>query len=261
VRPLAPDAAVSRTIPGSGIELLEEIGRGGMGTVWKAHDRRANRYVAVKFLSSDAGGETARIRFEREARSLAKLRHPGIVEVFELGGEGESLYIVMELAPGRPLSDRIPLPVDRALSVALQIAEAVAHAHAQGIVHRDLKPANILVDDRGGVKVADFGIARAFTPDEESDPRLTRTGEILGTPRYIAPEVFDGAPPDPRIDVYALGILLREMVETPRKGAEAVLLPGTLRPIVARATAQNPVERYAEAGELALDLWRASRRR
>ncbi len=253
-----PPALPVPLMPGGGIEILELIGRGGMGTVWKGRDRRRERFVAVKFLDAPEGDRTARLRFEREARSLARLDHPGIVSVFDFVCEGDSCSIVMEFVDGRPLSELLPVDSERALALTIRIAEAVAHAHAKGIVHRDLKPANVLVAEDGRVKIADFGIARAVVPDPSTDSKLTRTGEFLGTPRYMAPEVLDGAAPDPRIDVYSIGVLLREMIEPTRPGQPRSPLPAVIDRVVARATAVDARGRYSDAGAMLPDLWRAA---
>jgi serine/threonine-protein kinase len=245
------DAPVAPALVG-GLELLDEIGRGGMGTVYRARDPRLDRIVAVKFLPPELAASPAfHERLEREARALARLAHPNVVAVHELGREDEAPYIVMEYVEGRPLSELLPLSPERALDVALQVASALAAAHQAGILHRDVKPQNVLVDAAGRVKVADFGIARPLGSAEGT--RLTLAGGVLGTPRYMAPEALAGAPPDPRMDVYSLGVLLHEAIA----GHDAVSsesLPPPVRAIVARATARAPDERYASVEEMARDL-------
>src|SRR5262249_19710341 len=146
-------------------------------------------------------------RFAREARALATLAHPNIVAIHDFGtGPDGQNHLVMEFVGGGTLADRLPLPRDQALDVAVQLCEALAYAHANGIVHRDIKPENVLFDDRGRVKLADFGIARMIdAPAAGQAP--TRPTLVMGTPMYMAPEARAGAPPDPRMDIYAMGVL------------------------------------------------------
>ena len=246
------EADIPRPLLGESLELVEEIGRGGMGTVWKARHLRLDRAVAVKFLSPAlAARPDFEKRLEREARALALLSHPGIVAVHDYGREDGVGYIVMEHVEGRPLSELIPLPAARAVAVARALLDALAYAHRRGVVHRDVKPANVLVDEKGTVKVTDFGIARVVGAG--GDPALTAAGVLVGTPRYLAPEALAGAPPDPRMDIFSMGVLLREMVAGPVEGAA---LPAGLARVVARATAADPSSRYASAEEMARDLER-----
>jgi eukaryotic-like serine/threonine-protein kinase len=255
---LCPACLLEAEIPaarlGDALELVDEIGRGGMGTVWKARHLRLGRMVAVKFLAPELAAQPDfERRLEREARALALLNHPGIVGVHDFGREEGLGYIVMEYVEGRPLSEMIPLPVDRAVVVARQVLEALAYAHRRGVVHRDVKPENILLDAAGAVKVTDFGIARLLGP--EADAGITAVGRLVGTPRYLAPEALAGAAPDPRMDVFAVGVVLREMVAGP-PGDAAAPVPAALERIVARATAVDPAHRYAGAEEMARDLER-----
>jgi len=248
---LCPACLLEADIPparvGDSLELVDEIGRGGMGTVWKARHLRLGRAVAVKFLAPELAAQPDfERRLEREARALALLSHPGIVAVHDYGRDEGVGYIVMEYVEGTPLSSRIPLPVDRAVVIARQVLEALAYAHRRGVVHRDVKPENILVDSAGAVKVTDFGIARLVTGD--ADPGITAVGRVAGTPRYLAPEALAGAAPDPRMDIYAVGIVLREMMAGREPGAAA--MPPALDRIVARATAARPEDRYADAEEM-----------
>ena len=254
---LCPACLLDADIPparlGDSLELLDEIGRGGMGTVWKARHLRLGRTVAVKFLAPELAAQPDfERRLEREARALALLSHPGIVAVHDYGREEGVGYIVMEYVEGAPLSSVIPLPVDRAVVIARRVLEALAYAHRRGVVHRDVKPENILVDAAGAVKVTDFGIARLVSGD--ADPGITAVGRVAGTPRYLAPEALAGAAPDPRMDVYAVGIVLREMVMGPDPGEAA--MPPALDRIVSRATAARPEDRYPDADEMARALER-----
>jgi serine/threonine-protein kinase len=246
------EAEIPPALLGDSLELVDEIGRGGMGTVWKARHLRLGRTVAVKFLAPELAAQPDfERRLEREARALALLNHPGIVGVHDYGREEGLGYIVMEYVEGVPLSSAIPLPIDRAVVVARQVLEALAYAHRRGVVHRDVKPENILVDAAGAVKVTDFGIARLVSG--EADPGITAVGRVVGTPRYLAPEALAGAAPDPRMDIYAVGIVLREMVTGPEPGA---VLPPALERIAARATAVRPEDRYPDADEMARALQR-----
>ncbi len=249
------EAEIPPALLGDSLELVDEIGRGGMGTVWKARHLRLGRTVAVKFLAPElAAHPDFERRLEREARALALLSHPGIVGVHDFGREDGLGYIVMEYVEGAPLSAAIPLPIDRAVVVARQVLEALAYAHRRGVVHRDIKPENILLDATGAVKVTDFGIARLVSG--EADPGITAVGRVVGTPRYLAPEALAGAPPDPRMDVFAVGVVLREMVTGRDPGGAGAPLPPALDRIVARATAANPADRYAGADEMARELER-----
>lgn len=185
------------------------IGRGAMGEVRSAWDERLGREVAFKCLRSDLASDPAvRSRFEDEARAAARLSHPAIVTVFDSGEWDEVPYLVMERLPGRTLADELadgPLPERRVEAIAVDIAGALATAHELGVIHRDVKPGNILVTDAGGVKLADFGIAKsADTMD------LTVTGMIVGSPSYLAPERLGGEPATARSDLYALGVVLYE---------------------------------------------------
>jgi serine/threonine-protein kinase len=235
---------------GDALELLEEIGRGGMGTVWKARHRMLGRTVAVKFLAPElAADPDFEQRLEREARSLALLSHPGIVAVHDFVRDEDGSYIVMEYVEGPPLSAALPLPVEKAVDVARQLLDALAFAHRQGVVHRDIKPENVLLDASGRVKVSDFGIARLV--DAGADGTVTTAGRVVGTPRYMAPELLAGAAPDPRMDVFSVGVVLREMVAG--RGGAATLPPGLDR-IAGKAVAHDPRQRYASAEEMAREL-------
>lgn len=209
--PVADDA---RLLAGR-YRLLERIGSGGMGSVHLAHDEVLDRVVAIKLLHADGRPDTAddevgRARLRAEARFAGALRHPGIVAIYDYGeerrGDQVTPYVVMQLVPGRPLSEVLresgPLPPDRVRALVEKVADALATAHAAGIVHRDLKPSNILLPDTGQPVIVDFGIARS----DEVDP-LTRTGEIVGTADYLSPEQVRGQRATGASDVYALGVI------------------------------------------------------
>ncbi|MER7444563.1 serine/threonine-protein kinase [Micromonospora avicenniae] len=215
---------------GDRYELTYPVGRGGMGQVWAGFDDRLDRPVAIKFLRQlevpEDERETAVKRFRREARATARLDHPGVPAVHDLGVHGEDLYIVMQLVRGIVLADHIAeqeqLSVSEAASVAAQICSVLAAAHAASLVHRDLKPQNLMVTPSGAVKVLDFGVAALLDPAGAS--RLTAPGRALGTPAYIAPEQAAGRPAGPGADLYALGCVLFEMLagQPPYQAANAL---------------------------------------
>jgi len=186
-------------------ELLEELGRGGMGTVHRAHDTMLDREVAVKLLSEAGLGTEGRERMLREAQAIAKLNHPNIVQVHDAGQLDGTPYIVMELVEGHSLHERSPKDFPGILEVAGQICAALEHAHQHGIIHRDLKPENVLIASDGTAKLMDFGIARSVTS------RMTTEGEIVGTVFYLAPEIALGQNFDGRADLYSLGVMLYEL--------------------------------------------------
>ena len=193
-------------------ELLEVIGRGGMGVVYRARDRVLDRIVAVKVLPDELADNRILVeRFEREARAAARLSHPNIVSVYDSGHDAGVRFIVMEYVPGVSLAqlmrERERLGVAESVEIAAQIASALAVAHSAGIVHRDVKPGTVMVDPEGTVKVLDFGIARAT-----ADIALTRTAMVLGSAPYIAPEAALGRSADARTDIYSLGCVLYEML-------------------------------------------------
>jgi eukaryotic-like serine/threonine-protein kinase len=254
--PFCPSCLEQAELPparlGDNLELLEPVGRGGMGSVWRARHLRLGRDVAVKFLAEELlGQDDFALRFEREAQALARLSHPGIVAVHDFGREGERAYIVMEYVPGRPLSALLPLPPARAREVALQVLDALGYAHARGLVHRDVKPDNILVGDDGRVKVSDFGLARLAGP---LDTTVTTAGRVLGTPAYMAPEALAGAAPDARMDLFSLGVVLHEMLTGRRPAGDVAPLPEGLERVVRRAVAPELHRRYGSAEQMRADL-------
>ncbi|HEY4396597.1 MAG TPA: protein kinase [Acidimicrobiia bacterium] len=266
-----PEHATAGRVLGGRYRLDRELARGGMATVWIAEDSLLSRRVAVKLLLPQlAVDEALRVRFRNEAISAARLTHPGIVATYDTGDDDGTAFIVMELVEGttlrRLIHDRGRLPVPEASDIAAQVADALEHAHRQGLVHRDIKPANVLVQPDGRVKVTDFGIAKAAGGDD-----LTRTGMVVGTARYLAPEQVNGHAVDGRADVYALGLILYEMLagsapfggDSDMATAVARLTNApepirTARPdvsrhledVVARSLARDPEYRYQSAQAL-----------
>lgn len=213
----AENSSASAAISGRTLgeyELLEEIGRGGMGVVYKARQKRLNRLVAVKLIrSGELATEREVKRFKFEAESAAKLDHSGIVPVHDFSQHQGHWYLAMGLVTGKSLDARLngrPLPSRDAAQLALAVAEAVEHAHQAGIVHRDIKPSNILIDESGRPKITDFGLAKQL----DGEASLTASGQILGTPNYMSPEQANGqaAQVGPRSDVYSLGAVLYTML-------------------------------------------------
>lgn len=228
-------------VPGCRIKRL--LGRGGMGVVYLAEDPSLQRQVAIKFLPTPPDASTgARERFLREARAMAKMRHPRIVPVHSFGENDEGAYLVMEFLPGGTLAARIAkggISVREAVSFVRAVAEALESASAQGIVHRDIKPSNILLDENGEISVADFGLAKRI--DSTDEDSITMTGAVLGTPHYLAPEVAQGEEATAQSDMYSLGIVFFELLtgEKPFQGRTlgSVLvkqIQGDLPPIEAK---------------------------
>ena len=194
-------------------ELEELVGTGGMSSVFRARDRQLERRVAIKILHEHYADDPEYLeRFRREARAVARLSHPNIVTVIDRGDDGGRQYIVFEHVEGENVKELVqrsgPLPVRRALELALAVADGLAFAHDQGLVHRDVKPQNVLLSSEGEVKVTDFGIARSLHVDHG----VTQTGTVLGTGEYLAPEQASGKPVSPATDVYSLGVVLWELL-------------------------------------------------
>ena len=245
---------------------------GGMGSVYRAVDESLGRHVAVKVLRRELAAEPAYLeRFRREARASAALSHPGVAGVYDYGELGGSAFIVMELVEGETLAERIAargrLPWPEAFAVGEQVARALAAAHAHGLVHRDVKPGNVLIDAAGRAKVTDFGIAKAAAA-----ATLTRTGMVLGSANYVAPEQAQGADVGPTADQYSLGCVLFEAVtgRPPYSGHSAVAidaqhvsapvpdprhhhpdLPPPAAALIRRALAKAPEDRFASAAAMA----------
>src|ERR1700678_4061174 len=261
-------------------EVLAELGRGAMGVVYKARDPRINRLVAKKpiYMAGHPPEDVReyRERFFREAEAAGRISHPGIVTIFDVGQEPESLetYIVMEFVGGQSLDKLLTgearkLPLDLALQLAHELAEALDCAHSQGVVHRDLKPANILLTEDGHAKIADFGVAKLNLANH------TLAGRALGTPAYMSPEQLNGETVDGRSDLFSLGVVLYTVLTgyRPFQGNSALTvsfkvvnrdpvpasvldtdLPPGLDYIIARAMAKDPAERYQRGMEMVLDI-------
>ena len=249
-------------------EIQAEIGRGGMGTVYKGYDPLLERYVAIKVLAPHLIWEEGFVqRFLREARAAARLKHPNIVTIHDVGQEGSCYYFVMEYLEGQTLAEIIrqrgALPLQEVVHVLHSLAGALDYAHQRGLVHRDIKSINVIVDRAGVVTLTDFGIARAV-----QETRLTKTGMLVGTPEYMSPEQALGQEADHRTDIYSLGIVVYETltgrVPFTATTPPAVLHqqvydppppPSTLHPqavgpveaALLKARAKNPDDRYAAA--------------
>ena len=241
----------------AGLDIETEVGRGGMGRVFRARHLGLGRTVAVKVLNPELDDDAEfRARFEREARTLARLDHPGIVRVHDFGVSTTGpCYLVMEWA-GEPLAQRLPVSVVRAVAITCQICDALAHAHAQGVVHRDIKPENLLIDEQGRIRLTDFGIARLMAKKGDGST-LTSASRVFGTPDYMAPEARSGARPDARVDVYAVGVLLQYLATGSAKEGDVAALPAPVAAIARRARSLDPAARYPSAQALKVELERA----
>lgn len=266
-------------------QITGVLGTGAMGVVYRGHDPDIGRDVAIKTMRGDAGeadasGVTPAARFRNEARAVGRLQHPGIVAVYDFGRDGEVDYIAMEYVRGSTLSrwlhqaqqDQWEIDDNDVASIIGQLLDALQHAHAVGVWHRDIKPSNLIVTPQGKVKVTDFGIARIARAD------LTQATSLIGTPAYMAPERFLGKPIDQRVDIYAAGVVLYQMLtgQVPFPGApEAIMYKAVHEPLVPpsqrtgqrrlapydrlveRALAKNPDDRFPSAA-LFLDALEAT---
>jgi len=247
------------------LDILEMIGIGGMGVVYKARQPNLDRIVALKILSPDAGADPAfSKRFAQEARSLARLNHPNIVSVYDFGLAGPYYYFVMEYVDGTNLRDVTQtrhLEPKEALTIIPKICDALQYAHDEGVVHRDIKPENILVDKKGRVKIADFGIAKIVGQQSAATTRLTGPQSVMGTPHYMAPEQFERPlEVDHRADIYSLGVVLYEMLtgDLPlgrfAPPSQKVQIDVRLDEVVLRTLENKPDLRYQKASELKTEL-------
>ncbi len=246
------------------LEIIELLGRGGMGAVYKARQTKLNRFVALKIISAEAGVDPHFAeRFQREAQALAKLNHPNIVSVFDFGETGGLFYFLMEFVDGANLRTLIrsgEMKPEAALALIPAFCDALQYAHDEGVVHRDIKPENVLVDKKGRVKIADFGLAKLLGHDAP-DHTLTRTGMYLGTPRYMAPEQVDKPDTvDHRADIYSLGVVFYEMLtgEIPMgrfaPPSKKVDVDVRFDEIVLHALERDVALRYQHASEIKTDV-------
>jgi serine/threonine protein kinase/tetratricopeptide (TPR) repeat protein len=255
--------------------IERKLGEGGMGVVYAARDERLQRAVALKTMLALADDENARKRFWREARAAASVNHPNICQIYEIGEDGGELFIAMELLEGEVLADRLrrgPLNATDAIAVGLEMLAALAALHARGIVHRDLKPSNVFLTSHG-VKLLDFGLARPEMEGPLSDTGLTRTGILMGTPRYMSPEQVAGEAVDARSDLFAAGAILFEMLAGRPAFAGRTLVDvlhatryeqppaltgsptiAAIDRVIRRALSKRPGERHASATEMAGEL-------
>jgi serine/threonine-protein kinase len=246
--------------------VVARLGQGGMGVVYRAEDTRLGREVALKVLpEAVAGDDERRRRFIREARAAAVVDHANIATVYDVGEADGCVYLAMELVEGTTLRERLavgPLDAPEATHVARQIALGLARAHQRGIVHRDLKPDNVMLTRDGGVKILDFGLAKLGEPvssnrELSSQDTQTQEGRVMGTPGYMSPEQATGKPVDQRTDVYALGVVIHEMLTGdlpgPYSDSKAEVGAG-LTAIVSRCVARSPDMRWGDAGEVVLAL-------
>ncbi len=271
-------------------EIRSKIGAGGMGEVYLAQDTKLDRRVAIKFLpESLVADEQARKRLVREARAAAKLDHPNICSIYEVSEEDGRSFIVMQYIEGETLDVRMkrkPLEPSESLSIATQIADALAEAHAHGIVHRDIKPSNIMITPRGKVKVLDFGLAKiigdhaAIDAEAETAMFLTQTGVVMGTAPYMSPEQLRAEPLDGRSDIFSYGTVLYEIIsgqapfkarslaeltsvilmrDPPPLRTHSGTMPAGLEPLILKCLQKEPARRYQTMVELLVDLDRVSR--
>jgi serine/threonine protein kinase len=256
------------------LEILELLGQGGMGAVYKARQRQLNRLVALKILPPEISGDPAFAeRFTREAQSLAQFNHPHVVTVHDFGEAGGLYYFIMEFVDGLNLRQMIAgdkLDPREALAIVPQVCEALQYAHDEGVVHRDIKPENILIDKKGRVKIADFGLAKLLrggdTPAGRAAFSLTGSQQVMGTPHYMAPEQMERPlSVDHRADIYSLGVVFYEMLtgELPlgrfARPSQKVDVDVRLDEIVLRSLEKEPERRYQQASEVKTDVDKISR--
>ncbi len=260
-------------------DIVAELGRGGMGVVYKGYEPALNRYVAIKVLADSlAHDESVKERFLREARSMAALNDPHIIQIYFIGEDAGQTFFVMEFVEGESLGSLLKregkLAPEQAARVIFQTAQGLATAHDKGVIHRDIKPGNLMIGARGQVKIADFGIALVT---QDFSKKLTSTGEFVGTPGYLSPEVCLGKPVDQRSDIFSLGIVLFEMLtgrmpftdesplglmlevvkaEIPDVRQLNQQVDPELSRILAKMIAKEPADRYQSCQELAADLQR-----
>ncbi len=268
-------AIVKGSVIASRYEILKALGKGGMGMVYLAHDRQLEELVALKVLRSElAQSPDLAKRFRSEIKLARRVSHKNVCKIFEYGEDGSRQYIAMAYVDGvdlkKLLRDAGPFPPDEAFDIAIRVADALEAVHEEGIVHRDLKTPNIMKDTKGVVRLMDFGIAKDQAAGTAAD--LTGTGMIIGSPDYMSPEQWHGHKADARSDIYALGIVVYELFTArvpfhadtvpalmhlhlleppPLEGEAARLLPEPVRPVLARALAKEPRERFASAAEMA----------
>ena len=256
--------------------ILEEIGKGSMGVVFKAHDPQIDRILAVKALRPDRVTSEAFVqRFLKEAQAIGRLSHPNIVTVYDAGLDGDTLFIAMEFLPGHSLKSILEqrrLSDQELIHIGVEVVEALDYAHQRGIVHRDIKPSNIIINPAGSVKITDFGVAHIEDPNT---PAQTVAGEILGTPEYMSPEQVLGKPVDGRSDLYSLGVILYEMTtgkrpfrreniaatfqaimqetpEVPKRNASPIA--GSLSALIMKSITKAPEQRFQTGREMAVPL-------
>jgi hypothetical protein len=260
-------------------QIVEHLGRGGMAEVFKAYQASLDRYVALKLMHTFLAEDSEFFgRFEREAKNIASLRHPNIIQIHDFDREGPTYYMVMEFIDGGTLKDRLNvlaakdeiLPLNEAVSIIKDVGAALAFAHSAGMIHRDIKPANVLIDRKGRVILTDFGIAKMV-----SSAKFTASGSLLGTPAYMAPEQGLGQPGDHRADIYSLGVMLYQLTtgvlpyeaDTPvavilKHVNEPLPMPRTIKPdlavglerIIAKAMAKDAAQRYQSMDDMLRDL-------